>query len=71
MATETLHDLSIELADGYQVALEVNTMLETLKDACGQERPGFMCEIILKRLRPVLDLLDLAPGKIKKLERAS
>lgn len=68
---ETLHDLSIQLADGYQAALEVDTMLETLKDACGQQFPGFMCEIILKRHRSVMDLLDLASIKVKKLESAS
>ena len=69
--SETLHDLSLQLADGYQTALEVDTMLETLKDACGEESSGFMCAIILKRLQPVLNLLDLASHKIKKLEGVS
>ena len=71
MATKTMHDLSIELGEGYQTALEVDTMPETLKDACGEESSGFMCELILRRFRPVMNLLDGASNKIKKLEGAS
>ena len=40
------NDLSIQLADGYETSLEVETMLQTLIDALGEENSGFMCRVI-------------------------
>lgn len=71
MTTETLHDLSVQLADGYQTALEVDTMLQTLRDALGEEISAFMCSLILKRFRNIPGLLDGASNKLENLEGAS
>ena len=71
MTTETLHDLSVQLADGYQTALEVDTMLQTLRDALGEEISAFMCSIILKRFQNVMKVLDGASNKLENLEGAS
>ena len=67
MAKKTLHDLSIELADGYQTALEVDTMLQTLRDALGEEISAFICSLILKQFGNVLKLLDSASHEIENL----
>ena len=71
MTTETLHDLSVQLADGYQTALEVDTMLQTLTDALGEESSAFMCSLILKRFEKIPGLLDGASNRLKNLEEAS
>ena len=65
-STETLQDISKRLDDAYQEALDVITMLYTLRDAHHEEMPGHMAEIILKRTENLSGELELAARDLKE-----
>ena len=68
--SEILHDLSLQLDAAYRTALEVSTMLETLRDAHSEEVSGHMCALILERNGTVSEVLDVSARKLSDLTQA-
>ena len=65
-STETLQDICKRIEDAYQEALDVITMLYTLRDAHHDKMGGHMSEIILKRAENLSAELELAARDLKE-----
>ena len=69
--TETLREISERLDGVYQAALDVDTMLCTLRDADSETPIEHMCTLIIDRNESVSSVVEIAARDLKEAGGAS
>ena len=69
-STETLRDFSQRQNDAYQAAIDVDTMLNALRDAISDSNVAHMYELIIERNGTVSEFVETVGRELKETDRA-